>query len=58
MPSQESIQHKRVLDAVLADLATLRSNFGTLLAQLDGDAGITEITYVADNALDAAELES
>jgi Skp family chaperone for outer membrane proteins len=48
-PSQESIEFKRVMNAVQADLAALRTSILAITAQLDADGGITDTDYAANN---------
>jgi Skp family chaperone for outer membrane proteins len=48
-PTQESIEFKRVMNAVQADLAALRASIVAITAQLDADGGITDTDYAANN---------
>jgi hypothetical protein len=48
-PTQESIEFKRVMSAVLADSAALRASIVAITAQLDADGGITDTDYAANN---------
>jgi hypothetical protein len=46
-PTQEAIEFKRVMTAVLADSAALRAAIVGITAQLDTDGGVTETDYAA-----------
>lgn len=54
-PTQESIELKRVLTAVLNDQAALKNAITGLTAKLDADAGVTDSNYAA--TLDPGALE-
>lgn len=43
-------------DRLRAELDNIRSEYGTLLAQLDADAGVTGTNFAANNALAAAQF--
>lgn len=48
-PTQESIEFKRVLSAVQADLDAHRAAIVGITAQLDLDATVTDTDYAANN---------
>jgi hypothetical protein len=48
-PTQEAIEFKRVMTAVLADSAALRAAIVGITAQLDADDGVTDTTYASGN---------
>jgi hypothetical protein len=47
------IEFKRVMTAILADMAATRASISAITAQLDTDGGVTETDY---GTLDAAAL--
>ena len=44
-PVQEEIEHKRVANGFIADIAALRAEVVAIAAQLDTDGGVTETDY-------------
>jgi Skp family chaperone for outer membrane proteins len=46
-PSQEAIEFKRIMNAVQADLAAIRTGLTGVTAKLDADAGVTDTNYAA-----------
>ncbi len=55
--SDESIEAKRVMDAVLADLTELRTAFVALTAKMDADFGdVTNASVDYATSVDPAEL--
>ena len=56
-PSQEAIEFKRVLDAVLADSTALRTAFVALTAKMDADfADVTNASVDYASSVDPAAL--
>ena len=48
-PTQEAIEFKRVMSAVLADSAALRASIVGITAQLDADTGVNDTDFAANN---------
>ncbi len=56
--AQESIELKRIMEAVQTDIAALTTSVTGITAQLDGDLGVTDVTYAANHDPAAAQLVS
>lgn len=54
--ASEKAQLIREYQALRAELDDMRAKFGTLLAKLDADAGVTDTNYAATQALVAARF--
>jgi len=48
-PTQEAIEFKRVMSAVLADSAAMRASIVGITAQLDADTGVNDTDFAANN---------
>ena len=57
-PVQETIEIKRVMNAVLADLTAVRTAITTITAQLDADTGVADTDYAANADPSALTLVS
>lgn len=57
-PTQESIEFKRVMDAVLADISAVRTGLIATNAKLDADGTVTDTNYGALNDPAALTLVS
>ncbi len=55
-----SDKHQLLLefDKLRAELTDMRTKFGTLLAKLDADAGVTDTNYASTQALTAAQFNA
>ncbi len=58
MPTQEEVQMKNGMTAVLNDLAAIRAAFLALTAKLDIDTGVNSTNYASTLNPAALELEA
>lgn len=47
-----------LVTALRAELTDIRTKYGTLLAKLDADVGVTDVNYASTQALAAATFEA